>query len=96
MGFDGAEMMRLMARGPDSLRPSLAWWGVADPLSLAEALARQLERDGWERTGTEEIAEPIMMRHMTLRRGFEERIILASGVAGTSVQLLVPRSGGVT
>ncbi len=83
--------------GPDPSRPTLAWWGVPDASEVATELVRQLERDGWEPAGEEALPPPISVRHITLRRGFEERIILASGAPSAGmVQLLSPRSGGVT
>ena len=83
--------------GPTPDRPTLAWWGVPDASGVATELVRQLERDGWEPAGEEALPPPISVRHITLRRGFEERIILATdAIAGGMVQLMVPQSGGVT
>ena len=76
---------------PVSQRPFLSWWGVPDAFALADRLVELQARDGWEPSGGEERPGGMPIRHLTLRRGFEERIILASALAmGGVVQLMVP------
>ena len=75
---------------PVSRRPFLSWWGVPDAFALADRLVEMHARDGWEPGGGEDQPGGMPIRHLTLRRGFEERIILASAFAmGGVVQLMV-------